>query len=178
MQVIKRVDVLSHKANQKVLSNENLSGIHVASYTGLPKIKETLEKYNPTQKVVYYEAKQDTLCGADYLSTLTEDILKRFPNFVLDLDDPELSLFVKEILRYQGITLMVATDIDKSMDGDFLHIKRNISRSELLSLLKRQRKLIIDEKEYRDSLGRSIINDFVQTSNDSIISTWVPKLIL
>lgn len=177
MKILKRVDVNSHNANQKILQNPITSGIHFASYDSLPKIEEKLKKYPTTSKIILYEAKQDTLCSADYLADTSSRIIDAFPNFIMDLEDAELALFVKEILKYRGQELRVATDIDRSLEGDYLLLKRKQTRRELLALLRDKRKVILNAQDYQNEMD--FLENVVRTNpEDALVSTWSLKLVI
>lgn len=177
MKILKRVDVNSHNANQKILQNPITSGIHFASYDSLPKIEEKLKKYPSTSKIILYEARQDTLCSADYLADTSSRIIDAFPNFIMDLEDAELALFVKEILKYRGQELSVATDIDSSLEGDYLLLKRKQTRRELLALLRDKRKVILNAQDYQNEMD--FLENVVRTNpEDALVSTWSLKLVI
>lgn len=177
MKILKRVDINSHNANQKILQNPITSGIHFASYDSLPKIEEKLKKYPSTSKIILYEARQDTLCSADYLADTSSRIIDAFPNFIMDLDDAELALFVKEILKYRGQELSVATDIDSSLEGDYLLLKRKQTRRELLALLRDKRKVILNAQDYQNEMD--FLENVVRTNpEDALVSTWSLKLVI
>lgn len=177
MKILKRVDVNSHNANQKVLQSPNINGIHFASYDSLPKIEEKLKKYPSTSKIILYEARQDTLCSADYLADTSSRIIDAFPNFIMDLEDAELALFVKEILKYRGQELRVATDIDRSLEGDYLLLKRKQTRRELLALLRDKRKVILNAQDYQNEMD--FLENVVRTNpEDALVSTWSLKLVI
>lgn len=176
MNVLKRVDINSYKSNTRFLSNPSIRGIHFSSYESLPTIEEKLKKYPNTNKIIVYEATQDTIYSAEHLVDTSSRIIKSFPNFMINLDDPELTLFIKEILCAEGKRIKTITDIDKSCDGDYLLLKRKQTRKELLALLKDKRKVLLNALDYQNEMD--FLEEVTRTNIDSVfVSTWSLKLL-
>lgn len=190
METLKKIDIKSYKSNSRLT---NSTGIHFNSYENIINVYKELEKYKKSLSNILYEAKMDTTCSAEQIAEYVLKIVKNNPNFILCLKDPELTLFVKEILRYEGYDLKTATNYNLSQDGDYILFKEDSIKPEMLKkILKEQKKLIIDFYNssdnniyrllgYYNNQSDEIINNIrylrkLDENNDLLISSWKLKL--
>lgn len=173
MEILKKTSDRSYKENSRMMLKNPSVGLHFNTYDNIAKVKEELDHYKSTNEKILYDAKIDTTFSADCIAYYTRQILERFPNFILSLDDPELALFVKEILKLENRNLLVATDLSKSEDGDFLICRDRFITRKRIERLKNIKKLILDQ----EALGLNDTFQILEQSEDSIVSSWNLKLL-
>ena len=132
------------------------------------------------------------MSSIDYTMFCLTNFISKFPNLIVSLTDTEMTLYIQEMLRNEGICIKTATPITETTDGDFILYSKESLRtlsgksektniSKMLELLRQKKKLILDYEAYKDMEGFEILDEIRRETNDSndiIISTWTPKRIL
>ena len=132
------------------------------------------------------------MSSIDYTMFCLTNFTRKFPNLIVSLTDTEMTLYIQEMLRNEGICIKTATPITETTDGDFILYSKESLRtlsgksektniSKMLELLRQKKKLILDYEAYKDMEGFEILDEIRRETNDSndiIISTWTPKRIL
>ena len=192
MKIIKKSNICSYKANDELLANERIDGLHFTTRSGFTFDSKAIDKHIRTRKPIIYRTENDEMSSIDYTMFCLTNFISKFPNLVVSLTDTEMTLYIQEMLRNEGICIKTATPITETTDGDFILYSKESLRtlsgksektniSKMLELLRQKKKLILDYEAYKDMEGIEILDEIRRETNDSndiIISTWTPKRIL
>lgn len=163
------------------LIEESPLGIHIETKQGILMNEKKLEDLKPTKKVIIYQSIFDTSLSAEHLSEITERILTKFPNFILSHRDPELTLYIKEILKSKGTNLQIATKLNESLEGDYLiYTNSKISNSrkrQIIELLNEKRKVILSWKAFTEG-STEVVKEIIRKSDTKqlILSGNIPRI--
>lgn len=192
MKIIKKSNICSYNANDKILANNDIDGLHFTTRNGFTFDRMAIDKHIRTRKPIVYRTENDEMASIDYTIYCLSDFVKKFPNLIVSLNDPEMTLYIQEMLKGEGIKIKTATPITETTDGDFiLYSKDSLSTlsgqsektnvSKMLELLRQKKKIILDYEAYKDIEGLEIIDELRRKTNNSddiLLSTWAPKRIL
>ena len=192
MKIIKKSNICSYKANDELLANEKIDGLHFTTRSGFTFDSKAIDKHTKTRKPIIYRTENDEMSSIDYTMFCLTNFTRKFPNLIVSLSDTEMTLYIQEMLKNEGIGIKTATPITETTDGDFVLYSKEALRtlsgksektniSKMLELLRQKKKLILDYEAYKDMEGIEILDEIRRETNDSndiIISTWTPKRIL
>lgn len=192
MKIIKKSNICSYKENDEILANEKIDGLHFTTRSGFTFDSKAIDKHTKTRKPIIYRTENDEMSSIDYTMFCLTNFTRKFPNLIVSLSDTEMTLYIQEILRNEGISIKTATPITETTDGDFVLYSKEALRtlsgksektniSKMLELLRQKKKLILDYEAYKDMEGIETLDEIRRKTNDSddiIISTWTPKRIL
>ena len=192
MKIIKKSNICSYKANDELLANEKIDGLHFTTRSGFTFDSNAIDKHTKTRKPIIYRTENDEMSSIDYTMFCLTNFTRKFPNLIVSLSDTEMTLYIQEILKNEGISIKTATPITETTDGDFVLYSKEALRtlsgksektniSKMLELLRQKKKLILDYEAYKDMEGIETLDEIRRKTNDSddiIISTWTPKRIL
>ncbi len=192
MKIIKKSNICSYKANDELLANEKIDGLHFTTRSGFTFDSNAIDKHTKTRKPIIYRTENDEMSSIDYTMFCLTNFTRKFPNLIVSLSDTEMTLYIQEMLKNEGIGIKTATPITETTDGDFVLYSKEALRtlsgksektniSKMLELLRQKKKLILDYEAYKDMEGIETLDEIRRKTNDSddiIISTWTPKRIL
>lgn len=192
MKIIKKSNICSYKANDELLANEKIDGLHFTTRSGFTFDSKAIDKHTKTRKPIIYRTENDEMSSIDYTMFCLTNFTRKFPNLIVSLSDTEMTLYIQEMLKNEGISIKTATPITETTDGDFVLYSKEALRtlsgksektniSKMLELLRQKKKLILDYEAYKDMEGIETLDEIRRKTNDSddiIISTWTPKRIL
>ena len=192
MKIIKKSNICSYKANDELLANERIDGLHFTTRSGFTFDSKAIDKHTKTRKPIIYRTENDEMSSIDYTMFCLTNFTRKFPNPIVSLSDTEMTLYIQEMLKNEGIGIKTATPITETTDGDFVLYSKEALRtlsgksektniSKMLELLRQKKKIILDYEAYKDMEGIEILDEIRRKTNDSddiIISTWTPKRIL
>ena len=192
MKIIKKSNICSYKANDELLKNKKIDGLHFTTRSGFTFDSKAIDKHIRTRKPIIYRTENDEMSSIDYTMFCLTNFTRKFPNIIVSLSDTEMTLYIQEMLKNEGIGIKTATPITETTDGDFVLYSKEALRtlsgksektniSKMLDLLRQKKKLILDYEAYKDMEGIEILDEIRRETNDSndiIISTWTPKRIL
>lgn len=192
MKIIKKSNICSYKENDEILANEKIDGLHFTTRSGFTFDSNAIDKHTKTRKPIIYRTENDEMSSIDYTMFCLTNFTRKFPNLIVSLSDTEMTLYIQEILKNEGISIKTATPITETTDGDFVLYSKEALRtlsgksektniSKMLELLRQKKKIILDYEAYKDMEGIEILDEIRRETNDSndiIISTWTPKRIL
>lgn len=192
MKIIKKSNICSYKANDELLANEKIDGLHFTTRSGFTFDSNAIDKHTKTRKPIIYRTENDEMSSIDYTMFCLTNFTRKFPNLIVSLSDTEMTLYIQEMLKNEGISIKTATPITETTDGDFVLYSKEALRtlsgksektniSKMLELLRQKKKLILDYEAYKDMEGIETLDEIRRKTNDSddiIISTWTPKRIL
>ncbi|MGM9874538.1 MAG: hypothetical protein ACI32H_01290 [Bacilli bacterium] len=192
MKIIKKSNICSYKANDELLANEKIDGLHFTTRSGFTFDSKAIDKHTKTRKPIIYRTENDEMSSIDYTMFCLTNFTRKFPNLIVSLSDTEMTLYIQEMLKNEGIGIKTATPITETTDGDFVLYSKEALRtlsgksektniSKMLELLRQKKKLILDYEAYKDMEGIETLDEIRRKTNDSddiIISTWTPKRIL
>ena len=192
MKIIKKSNICSYKANDELLANEKIDGLHFTTRSGFTFDSIAIDKHTKTIKPIIYRTENDEMSSIDYTMFCLTNFTRKFPNLIVSLSDTEMTLYIQEMLKNEGIGIKTATPITETTDGDFVLYSKEALRtlsgksektniSKMLELLRQKKKLILDYEAYKDMEGIETLDEIRRKTNDSddiIISTWTPKRIL
>lgn len=192
MKIIKKSNICSYKENDEILANEKIDGLHFTTRSGFTFDSNAIDKHTKTRKPIIYRTENDEMSSIDYTMFCLTNFTRKFPNLIVSLSDTEMTLYIQEILKNEGISIKTATPITETTDGDFVLYSKEALRtlsgksektniSKMLELLRQKKKLILDYEAYKDMEGIETLDEIRRKTNDSddiIISTWTPKRIL
>lgn len=192
MKIIKKSNICSYKANDELLANEKIDGLHFTTRSGFTFDSNAIDKHTKTRKPIIYRTENDEMSSIDYTMFCLTNFTRKFPNLIVSLSDTEMTLYIQEMLKKEGIGIKTATPITETTDGDFVLYSKEALRtlsgksektniSKMLELLRQKKKLILDYEAYKDMEGIETLDEIRRKTNDSddiIISTWTPKRIL
>ena len=192
MKIIKKSNICSYKENDEILANEKIDGLHFTTRSGFTFDSKAIDKHTKTRKPIIYRTENDEMSSIDYTMFCLTNFTRKFPNLIVSLSDTEMTLYIQEILKNEGISIKTATPITETTDGDFVLYSKEALRtlsgksektniSKMLELLRQKKKIILDYEAYKDMEGIETLDEIRRKTNDSddiIISTWTPKRIL
>lgn len=192
MKIIKKSNICSYKANDELLANEKIDGLHFTTRSGFTFDSKAIDKHTKTRKPIIYRTENDEMSSIDYTMFCLTNFTRKFPNLIVSLSDTEMTLYIQEMLKNEGVGIKTATPITETTDGDFVLYSKEALRtlsgksektniSKMLELLRQKKKLILDYEAYKDMEGIETLDEIRRKTNDSddiIISTWTPKRIL
>lgn len=192
MKIIKKSNICSYKANNELLKNKKIDGLHFTTRSGFTFDSKAIDKHIRTRKLIIYRTENDEMSSIDYTMFCLTNFTRKFPNLIVSLSDTEMTLYIQEILKNEGISIKTATPITETTDGDFVLYSKEALRtlsgksektniSKMLELLRQKKKIILDYEAYKDMEGIETLDEIRRKTNDSddiIISTWTPKRIL
>lgn len=192
MKIIKKSNICSYKENDEILANEKIDGLHFTTRSGFTFDSNAIDKHTKTRKPIIYRTENDEMSSIDYTMFCLTNFTRKFPNLIVSLSDTEMTLYIQEILKNEGISIKTATPITETTDGDFVLYSKEALRtlsgksektniSKMLELLRQKKKIILDYEAYKDMEGIETLDEIRRKTNDSddiIISTWTPKRIL
>lgn len=192
MKIIKKSNICSYKENDELLANEKIDGLHFTTRSGFTFDSKAIDKHTKTRKPIIYRTENDEMSSIDYTMFCLTNFTRKFPNLIVSLSDTEMTLYIQEMLKNEGISIKTATPITETTDGDFVLYSKEALRtlsgksektniSKMLELLRQKKKLILDYEAYKDMEGIETLDEIRRKTNDSddiIISTWTPKKIL
>lgn len=192
MKIIKKSNICSYKANDELLANEKIDGLHFTTRSGFTFDSNAIDKHTKTRKPIIYRTENDEMSSIDYTMFCLTNFTRKFPNLIVSLSDTEMTLYIQEMLKNEGIGIKTATPITETTDGDFVLYSKEALRtlsgksektniSKMLELLRQKKKIILDYEAYKDMEGIETLDEIRRKTNDSddiIISTWTPKRIL
>ena len=192
MKIIKKSNICSYKANDELLANEKIDGLHFTTRSGFTFDSNAIDKHTKTRKPIIYRTENDEMSSIDYTMFCLTNFTRKFSNLIVSLSDTEMTLYIQEMLKNEGIGIKTATPITETTDGDFVLYSKEALRtlsgksektniSKMLELLRQKKKLILDYEAYKDMEGIETLDEIRRKTNDSddiIISTWTPKRIL
>lgn len=192
MKIIKKSNICSYKANDELLANEKIDGLHFTTRSGFTFDSNAIDKHTKTRKPIIYRTENDEMSSIDYTMFCLTNFTRKFPNLIVSLSDTEMTLYIQEMLKNEGVGIKTATPITETTDGDFVLYSKEALRtlsgksektniSKMLELLRQKKKLILDYEAYKDMEGIETLDEIRRKTNDSddiIISTWTPKRIL
>ena len=192
MKIIKKSNICSYKENDEILANEKIDGLHFTTRSGFTFDSKAIDKHTKTRKPIIYRTENDEMSSIDYTMFCLTNFTRKFPNLIVSLSDTEMTLYIQEMLKNEGIGIKTATPITETTDGDFVLYSKEALRtlsgksektniSKMLELLRQKKKLILDYEAYKDMEGIETLDEIRRKTNDSddiIISTWTPKRIL
>ena len=192
MKIIKKSNICSYKENDEILANEKIDGLHFTTRSGFTFDSKAIDKHTKTRKPIIYRTENDEMSSIDYTMFCLTNFTRKFPNLIVSLSDTEMTLYIQEMLKNEGIGIKTATPITETTDGDFVLYSKEALRtlsgksektniSKMLELLRQKKKIILDYEAYKDMEGIEILDEIRRKTNDSddiIISTWTPKRIL
>ena len=192
MKIIKKSNICSYKENDEILANEKIDGLHFTTRSGFTFDSNAIDKHTKTRKPIIYRTENDEMSSIDYTMFCLTNFTRKFPNLIVSLSDTEVTLYIQEMLKNEGISIKTATPITETTDGDFVLYSKEALRtlsgksektniSKMLELLRQKKKIILDYEAYKDMEGIETLDEIRRKTNDSddiIISTWTPKRIL
>ncbi len=192
MKIIKKANICSYKANNELLANKRIDGLHFMTRNGFTFDSKELDKHVRTRKPIIYRTENDEMASIDYTMFCLTNFSKRFPNLIVSLSDTEMTLYIQEMLKGEGVNIKTATPIIETTDGDYVLYSKEALKtpsgqsektnvSKMLELLRQKKKLILDYEAYTDMEGLEALDELRRETNDSddiLISTWTPKRIL
>lgn len=190
MKIIKKSNICSYRENDKTLVKEGIDGLHFITRNGFEFDADFLNRQDSTMKQIIYETENDENCSMDYIAFNIESFLRKYPNLILSLDNPEIAICIQEMLRENGKRLEIATHASNPIVGDYiLYTGADINNfpsektdiCKMIELLKNQKKIILDFESFKDETGQKVIEKLRNETNDSdniLLSTWVPKRVL
>lgn len=192
MKIIKKSNICSYKENDEILANEKIDGLHFTTRSGFTFDSNAIDKHTKTRKPIIYRTENDEMSSIDYTMFCLTNFTRKFPNLIVSLSDTEMTLYIQEMLKNEGISIKTATPITETTDGDFVLYSKEALRtlsgksektniSKMLELLRQKKKIILDYEAYKDMEGIETLDEIRRKTNDSddiIISTWTPKRIL
>lgn len=192
MKIIKKSNICSYNANDKILANKNIDGLHFTTRNGFTFDRKAIDKHIRTRKPIVYRTENDEMASIDYTIYCLSDFANKFPNLIVSLNDSEMTLYIQEILKSEGIRIKTATPITETTEGDFVLYSKECLKtlsgqsektnvSKMLELLRQKKKIILDYEAYTDMEGLETLDEIRRKTNDSddiLISTWTPKRIL
>lgn len=192
MKIIKKSNICSYKENDELLANEKIDGLHFTTRSGFTFDSKAIDKHTKTRKPIIYRTENDEMSSIDYTMFCLTNFTRKFPNLIVSLSDTEMTLYIQEMLKNEGISIKTATPITETTDGDFVLYSKEALRtlsgksektniSKMLELLRQKKKIILDYEAYKDMEGIETLDEIRRKTNDSddiIISTWTPKRIL
>ena len=192
MKIIKKSNICSYKENDEILANEKIDGLHFTTRNGFTFDSKAIDKHIKTRKPIIYRTENDEMSSIDYTMFCLTNFTRKFPNLIVSLSDTEMTLYIQEMLKNEGISIKTATPITETTDGDFVLYSKEALRtlsgksektniSKMLELLRQKKKIILDYEAYKDMEGIETLDEIRRKTNDSddiIISTWTPKRIL
>lgn len=158
------------KVNNHYLLQKETIGLHITDGKSLSEASGILGFYNPTDKVILYQQSSEELLSNrkeyELLYKKFRLVIKKFPNFVLGLNDEYLTGLLSAYADRDGLYLKTATDVNDSLSGDYLISELKWFNYNPTELLNRGKKLI---------LVTSYINSDLLTEKLAYIRENVPK---
>lgn len=189
MRIIKKSNICSCKANAELLASKRIDGLHFTTRNGFTFDSKAVDKHIRTRKPIIYRTENDEMASIDYTMFCLTNFAKKFPNLIVSLTDTEMTLYIQEMLRNEGVSIKTATPITETTDGDYVLYSKEALKtpsgqsektnvSKMLELLRQKKKIILDYETFADMEGFETLDELSRETNNSddiLISTWTPK---
>ena len=108
MKIIKKSNICSYKANDELLANERIDGLHFTTRSGFTFDSKAIDKHIRTRKPIIYRTENDEMSSIDYTMFCLTNFTRKFPNIIVSLSDTEMTLYIQEMLRNEGVDIKTA----------------------------------------------------------------------